>query len=552
VPGAVVELQGFGETLADVLISASFFAMLLSISLGSVALVLRVRRSTGQQRLQLRWIATGAAVLAVTFVVFAVSQLIDPRATPWILPEATCLAYIFFSVTVGVAIFRYRLYDIDVILNRAIVLGTLAVFVSVGYIVVVVAIGAVLQAVGAPGSTLYWPSLVATALVAVAFQPVRRHVLRLADRLVYGNRAAPYEALATLSRRLADSPSPDALPSRVAEATGRAVGAAGMVVRLGRPGESAELRSAAWTDTDSTPGPDRIAGATLVLAVLDAGEQVGSIEVTMPPGRALRTFERDLLQDVAAQAGVAFRNALLEAELTARVEQGEALAAELSASRRRLLGVEDEARERLAGAIRRNVVPHLAAVDAELTAGPADDQSRPDHLEPLIDEVEHAQQELRTVCRGLFPALLDRRGLIPALSAQLDLTHPHTRLDVDKTADRRLDRAVEAAGYLFCVQVAPTERRSTIQLRVDDDRLIATVTADSDWAHETGEAGRATIPAAWQHSRDRVAALDGAMNLQRNDSGLAVTAVIPLHPEEGGEHAAAVNGPSNSPSPPHH
>ena len=59
-------------------------------------------------------------------------------------------------------------------------------FVSVGYIVVVVAIGAVLLAVGAPGSALYWPSLVATALVAVAFQPVRRHVLRLADRLVYG------------------------------------------------------------------------------------------------------------------------------------------------------------------------------------------------------------------------------------------------------------------------------------------------------------------------------------------------------------------------------
>ena len=77
-------------------------------------------------------------------------------------------------------------------------------FVSAGYIVVAVAIGAVLQAVGAPGSTLCWPSLVATALVAVAFQPVRKQVLRLVDRLVYGNRAAPYEALATLGRRLAD------------------------------------------------------------------------------------------------------------------------------------------------------------------------------------------------------------------------------------------------------------------------------------------------------------------------------------------------------------
>ena len=225
---------------------------------------------------------------------------------------------------------------------------------------------------------------------------------------------------------------------------------------------------------------------TLVLPVLDMGEQVGSIEVTMPPGRALRTFERHLLQDVAAQAGVAFRNALLEAELAARVEQGEAQSAELAASRRRLLGVEDEARERLAGAIRRSVVPHLAAVDTELTTGPADDQSPARSTGTAHRRNRTALEELRTVCRGVFPALLDRRGLIPALSAQLALTHPHTLLDIDDTADRRLDRAVEAAGYLFCVEVAPTERGRLIQLRVDDDRLIAAVTGDTDGANEPG------------------------------------------------------------------
>ena len=316
-------------------------------------------------------------------------------------------------------------------------------------------------------------------------------MLRLADQLVYGSRAAPYEALATLSRRLADSPSPDALPARVAEATGRAVGAAGIIVRLGDPGNHHRCAARPGPTPASTSGSDaRSVCPALVLPVLDMGEQVGSIEVTMPPGRALRTFERQLLEDVAAQAGVAFRNALLEAELTARVEQGEAQSAELAASRRRLLGVEDEARERLAGAIQRSVVPHLAAVDAELSAGPTDDQYLPEQLEPLIAETERALEELRTVCRGVFPALLDRRGLIPALSAQLDLTHPHTLLDVDDTADRRLDRAVEAAGYLFCVEVAPTDRSSLIKLRVDDDQLVATVTGDTDWANETGRIRR--------------------------------------------------------------
>jgi signal transduction histidine kinase len=248
----------------------------------------------------------------------------------------------------------------------------------------------------------------------------------------------------------------------------------------------------------------------------------------MPPGRALRPFERRLLEDVAAQAGVAFRNALLEAELAARVEQGEAQSALLAASRRRLLGVEDEARERLAGAIRSNVVPHLTAVDTALTAGLAADQAHSGQLESLIAEAERAQQELRTVCRGVFPALLVRRGLIPALFAHLELTHPHALLDIDKTAQRRLDRAVEAAGYLFCVEVAPRDRSSVVTLEVDDDRLVAAVTGDIEW-NETGRTESPSLQVAWQHSRDRVAALDGSVTVQRNASGLAVTAVIPLN-----------------------
>ena len=126
---------------------------------------------------------------------------------PWVFYIAVFLAYIGVSVSVGVAILRYRLYDIDLILSRAIVLGVLAVFVTVGYIVVVVAIGWLLGAVKTAVNGLFWPSIVAMALVAVAFQPLRRYVMLLADRLVYGEQAVPYEALADLSRRLADSPS---------------------------------------------------------------------------------------------------------------------------------------------------------------------------------------------------------------------------------------------------------------------------------------------------------------------------------------------------------
>jgi len=510
------------------LIILADLALAVSIGLGAAALWRRLRVATGERRQQLRWLTAASAVLTVTYVaVIPVQILLAPG--PWWVILAWHLAYVFVSVAVGVAIMRYRLYDIDLILSRTIVLGVLAVFVTVGYVGVVVGIGALLTGMGERSEALYWPSLVATILVAVAFQPVRRHVLNLADQLVYGSRAAPYEALAALSRRLAESPSPDALPGRVAEAAGRSVGAARALARLGEPNGPTQIRSATWSDPNH--GSTKAEPPTLVLPVLDMGDEVGSIEITMSAGRALRPFERHLLEDVAAQAGVAFRNALLETELATRIAQGEDQSAALAASRRRLVGAEDDAIHRIAGAIRRTVVPHLAAVDNGLSSQTARTPASPTALDPLIAEIEYALEELRAVCRGVFPALLQRRGLLPALSAQLDATHPDTLLQFDDRVQQRLDRAAEAAAYLFCIEVAPADRACVIDLRVDGDVLEAAVTAGTGWSRANGtefvgEVGKQQT--RWQHARDRVAALDGEIDVRGSHEGLQVTARIPL------------------------
>ena len=518
-PGAQIEFN-----VAQVFFAVSAAAALaLGIALGAIAIWLRLRRAEGVLRQQLLWLAAAAAAVTGTYLLAFVAQLLLTQA-PWYLIIPWYLSYVFVSVAVGVAIMKYRLYDIDVILSRAIVLGVLAVFVTVGYIGVVVAIGSAVTALGSSGSTVYWPSLVATALVAAAFQPVRRHVLRLADQFVYGNRAAPYEALASLSRRLADSPSPEDLPARVAEATGRAIGASRIVVELGAPGSG--LLTAVWPSGAQRDSVGPTAG--LELPVLDVGEQVGTITVLLPPGRDLRPFERELLDDVAAQAGVAFRNALLEAELAARVEQTEIQSAELAASRQRLVGVEDEARERLAGSISREVIPHLAVVESALdrrgAQGNLDDRvpvPPAGLLDRLIAQTELALENLRTVCRGVFPALLERRGMVPALSAQLDATRSPAQLEVAESAERRLDRAAEAAGYLFCVEVAPPDRPSVIALAVDDGTLTVTVSGESVWDDPTG--------GDWQHARDRVAALGGEVRVERDgDGSQRVRAMIPL------------------------
>jgi hypothetical protein len=154
-------------------------------------------------------------------------------------------------VCAGVAILRYRLYDIDLIINRAFALAVLVTFVTAGYIAAVVLIGAVL---GRRVEGRFWPSLVAIAVVALAFQPVRSRVLRWADRLVYGQRAVPYEALADFSRRIGGTASPDELLPLFAEAAALSVGARRARVDVDVPGTSG--LSVSWP-TDAEGADDQ-------------------------------------------------------------------------------------------------------------------------------------------------------------------------------------------------------------------------------------------------------------------------------------------------------
>jgi hypothetical protein len=165
-------------------------------------------------------------------------------------------------------------------------------------------------------------------------------------------------------------------------------------------------------------------------------------------------------------------------------------------------------------------------------------------LAPLIDETQAALEELRSVCRGVFPALLERRGLGPALSAFLDLSRPFAVLEVDESAERRMDKAAEAAAYLFCVEVAPTDRPCLITLRIAGPRLIVTVEVPDAPLDES------TLADAWQHARDRVAALDGAVRVRREPTGsVKARAMIPLTAQLDREPAMAAQTSSSRSGP---
>ncbi len=152
--------------------------------------LVRLRHAQGDEARQLKWFAyavtMGAVAMALGLIVFG-SPILGVLAVPVV------------PIAAGVAIVKYRLYDIDVVINKTLVIGAMAGVITAGYVALVVGVGRLVGASHNPDPVL---SLFATAIVAVAFEPVRRRVQRAADRLVYGARPTPYEALSRLSSQL--------------------------------------------------------------------------------------------------------------------------------------------------------------------------------------------------------------------------------------------------------------------------------------------------------------------------------------------------------------
>src|SRR5205807_6220185 len=123
---------------------------------------------------------------------------------------------------VGIAVLRYRLYDIDVVINKTVVYAALAAFITLVYVAIVVGIGA---AIGQGSNPNLGLSILATAVVAVAFQPARERVQRFANRLVYGKRATPYEVLSEFSSRMAGAYATEDLLPRMARILAEGTGA---------------------------------------------------------------------------------------------------------------------------------------------------------------------------------------------------------------------------------------------------------------------------------------------------------------------------------------
>jgi signal transduction histidine kinase len=419
--------------------------LLFVLGIASAAsLVIRVRHATGEERAQLRWFAYASTFLVVAFI--ANSPLIDVGGD--VLPG---IALLLVPAAVGIAMFKYRLYDIDVVVNKTIVVAVLAAFVTAIYLAVVVGISAAIGTTGEPNVLL---SVAATAIVALAFQPLRERARRLADRVVYGKRATPYEVLSEFSERMAGSYSTEDVLPRMARILGEGTGATRTEVWL-RVGTQLQL-AASWPEgaqPEKTPLPasedelPEFPDSDRAVPVRHQSELLGALTLTKPPSEPVTPAEEKLLSDLASQAGLMLRNVRLTAELQARL-------VDLRASRQRLVAAQDQERRRLERDLHDGAQQQLVAlaVKQRLAEGLVrkDPEKAAQMLADLQADTTEALDNLRDLARGIYPPLLADKGLPAALQGHARKGHLPVTVETDGLG--RYPQEVEAAVYFCCLE----------------------------------------------------------------------------------------------------
>jgi signal transduction histidine kinase len=411
-------------------------AMLLCAS----APLVRYRRSESDERHQIKWFAFAALPATALLLPGLFVNLPDAGFVPFVIVTTAV------PVAAAIGIFKYRLYEIDVIIDKTLVYGGLAAFITAVYVVLVVIVGAFI------GATEVL-SLVATAIVAVAFQPVRLQVQGVARRIVYGDLATPYETLSTFAQRLSQTYSIEDVLPNMARILAEGTGASRSEVWL-RVGS--ELRqSASWPPTDG-PGAlpvslhdgvhekivraSRVEAASREIDVRYQGQLLGALVVIKSSYERFAPAEEKLLADLSSQAGLVLRNV--------------ALVADLRASRQRLVSAQDQERRKIERNLHDGAQQQLVSLTVKMrlvegTAG-KDPQKAIALAHEVVEETSEALESLRELAHGIYPPLLAQEGLAAALESQARKAPVPVSVRTDGVA--RYPADLEAAIYFCCLE----------------------------------------------------------------------------------------------------
>jgi len=455
VAGAVMETL-FRNTIREVTGVRAFFGIVYLLPSFGVVVYAQLYRyfrvARPAERQQFKWVAAGLVGFVVTqFVLIALNALLtsptvsaDPAralilsAIPDTLWQVNNLV---IAVSITFSVLRYRLWDIDILINRSLVYGALIVSVIGLYMIVVGVAGALFQSVG---NTLL--TILATGLIAVLFHPLRQRLQRGINHLMYGERDDPYAALSRLGRRLEASLAPEAVLPTVVTTVREVLKLPYVAIYLGQDPDGYKIiAESASPSLRIEGGRIRVPGMSregLCIPLIHQGETLGYIVLgPRAPNEAFSSTDLHLLDDIAPQVGVAVHSVRLTADL--------------QRSREQLVLAREEERRRLRRDLHDDLAPTLASLG--LTASTAADliPTNPTTATKLIKELQSEIRatvgNIRRLVYDLRPPTLDELGLLAAVrerAAQYSNAPGGVHITVDAPAELpALPAAVEVAAY---------------------------------------------------------------------------------------------------------
>jgi signal transduction histidine kinase len=527
--GLALAWKGTVESVATVAGTVVFLGGLVS----ALALILRFRQSRGDERQQIKWLAyvgAAAAIIPLTGIaiglVRSVAGIPEPENDPilnFLFISFATILLVGTPTACAVAAFKYRLYELDVVVKKTVMFGLIALAITGVGLAAIALLPAFAFGIG---SGLSLRSLFLGLALGLLAWPLRRLASRVADRIVYGTRATPYEVLSEFSDRMAGTYSTDDVLPRMAEILGQGCGAqqAGVWLRVGT-----EIRLAASWPGEANAGSRRIPligdelpqfdRADHAFPVRHQGELLGALTIEMPVSDPMNPARAKLARDVAAQAGLVLRNVRL-------IE-------ELRASRRRIVSAQDERAKALERNIHDGAQQQLVAlaVKARLAQNVAlkDPANAAGLLGTIQTELAEALENLRDLARGIYPPLLADKGLGEALTSQARKSPLPT--DVDANGIGRYPPEVEAAVYFCALEALQNTAkysgagRASIRLGAVDGHVVFEVRDDGS-GFDPGRTGRGT---GLQGMADRLEALGGRLEITSAPGrGTTVVGRIPI------------------------
>jgi signal transduction histidine kinase len=489
------------------LLLMSVVCLVIAVAAGLATLVLRWRRARpdrrsagsrggGDERQQLKWFLAGLAPLLVPLAVHDAVPAFGEVGFAILLP--------LLPIALGVAVLRYRLYDLDIVLNRAAVYTILSGLVALVYVGVVG-----LAEVLAGADRALWTQVLAAVLAAAVLQPLRTRVQWLVDTLFYGERSRPYEALSQLGRLLEHAPEPrTVLPGLV-----------------GSVADALRLPYVA-IETEEPDGPHvaaehgRPVGEPDEFPMTYQDEVVGRLLVCARAGDAFNHADRRLLADLARHAGVAVHAV--------------GLTLALQRSRAAMVTAREEERRRLRRDLHDGLGPALAGVTLGLHAAGELVRRDPDRavaqLQTVQGQVEEAVRDIRRLVYGLRPPALDELGLVRAVQREAARFEGRLAFAFDLPADGLgvLPAAVEAAAYrIACEALTNVARHADAQTcRVRMTRAEGLEVEIHDDGR--GMAGPRVDGVGLAAMRERAEELGGTFVVDSPGAGTRVLARLPI------------------------